>query len=129
MNFDLTEEQQMMIETVAKFVATDSPVSRQGVSSKKNLDTDAFSPLAVYDYPVYWTNKADGETRTHDPSFTKAALYQLSYIGVWDSLSPFRLILSKEITPSMANHPKKKGIAALRRCLKSFRFTLQQNVA
>jgi alkylation response protein AidB-like acyl-CoA dehydrogenase len=28
MNFDLTEEQQMMVESVAKFVATDSPVSR-----------------------------------------------------------------------------------------------------
>jgi len=28
MNFDLTEEQQMIVETVVKFVATDSPVSR-----------------------------------------------------------------------------------------------------
>lgn len=28
MNFDLTEEQQMIVESVAKFVATDSPVSR-----------------------------------------------------------------------------------------------------
>ncbi len=28
MNFDLTEEQQMIVESIAKFVATDSPVSR-----------------------------------------------------------------------------------------------------
>ena len=26
--------------------------------------------------------KADGEIRTHDRSFTKAVLYQLSYIGI-----------------------------------------------
>ena len=28
MNFDLSEEQEMIVESVAKFVATDSPVSR-----------------------------------------------------------------------------------------------------
>ena len=43
MNFDLTEEQEMIVESVAKFVATDSPVSR----FRKTRNTDRGWDTAV----------------------------------------------------------------------------------
>ena len=38
MNFDLTDEQQMIVESFVKFVATDSPVSRFRETREEQFD-------------------------------------------------------------------------------------------